>query len=80
MGKYVSFITLRSIYFAIFDTYLSYYLTDLLSGLRIVTLFNGLNPNKAGLFESSFFWDGGGGGVQIDPLVHICRKSNLISI
>ena len=26
---------------------------------------NSFNPNKAGLFEGSFFWEGGGG--QFDP-------------
>ena len=43
-----------------------------------------LNPNKAGLFEGSFFWGGGGGGgFQIDlpsprtPLVFQEEKKNL---
>ena len=35
-----------------------------------------LNTNKAGLFESSFFWGGG----QYDPPLHISRRTNLISI
>ena len=36
--------------------------------LDLVEFFEGiLNPNKAGLFESSFFWGEGGGRGQIDP-------------
>ena len=37
-----------------------------------------LNPNKAGLFESSFFFFLGG-GVNLSPL-HISRRINIISI
>ena len=38
------------------------------------------NPNKAGLFESSFLW-GGGGRVGLTPLpfpLHIPRRNNLM--
>ena len=42
-----------------------------------------LNPNKAGLFEGSFFWVGWEGGsiwqFDLSP-VHISRKTYLISI
>ena len=38
-----------------------------------------LNPNKAGLFEGSFFW-GRGGGWLIWPPVHISRSTYLTSI
>ena len=40
---------------------------------------NLLNPNKAGLFEGSFF-GGVGMGVQFNPLFLISRRTYLISI
>ena len=45
---------------------------------RIIKLYfsdNGFNPNKAGLFDSSFFWKG-----QFESPFHISRRSNLISM
>ena len=42
MRKYVSLKILRFIYFAIFDSYALIYPTAVLSGLRIVLLFNEL--------------------------------------
>ena len=37
-----------------------------------------LKPNKAGVFESSFFLRGVGGGQFVS--LHISRRTNLISI
>ena len=39
-----------------------------------------VNPNKAGLFEGIFFlWDRGGGwGVNLNPALHILRRTYLI--
>ena len=38
-----------------------------------------VNPNKACLFEGSFYWGRGGDVGQFDPL-HISRRTCLISI
>ena len=37
------------------------------------------NPNKAGLFEGSFSWGGGGGQFDPPPILHIYRRTYLIS-
>ena len=52
MRKYVSYKILRSIYFAIFD---SYYPTTVLSGLKIVAIFNELQFCKKRLLKLLIF-------------------------
>ena len=42
--------------------------------------YNVLNPNKAGLFEGSSFWEKGLRFVNLISSLHILRRTNLISI
>ena len=39
---------------------------------------NELNPNKAGLFEGSFFWGGGGGQFDTPPPPPVIFQEDLI--
>ena len=45
-----------------------------------VTYYQTFNPNKAGLFESIFFWGRKGEEWSIWPPLDISRRTNLISI
>ena len=50
-----------------------------LNELKTIANIRGINPNKAGKFEVSFFW-GRGQFAPPPPVLHILRKTSLISI